>query len=268
MDSEGLFTQIWGPVMWESLHNITFNYPYNPTLEDKVKYYNFFMSVGDVLPCSECRNNYKKHIQDNDTKLSMDVLSSRNTLTRWLFDLHIKVSNKLGFCDGITYEKFLKKHNSYISKGNFTDEDRQKAFINYYDVCSPVMKEEILLCFNEYAKKRGFNNFKINVKKYSNMDRDSIDWYNRNQMCQDQLKYMRINGIQSLEKEGKFIGLPTIDELKLMEMGSSNISKRKIKKILDEKLNCSFITVPKNIKNINNSNNINIVGNVNRNIDF
>lgn len=241
MDSEGLFTQVWGSAMWESLHNITFNYPYNPSNEDKTKYYNFFMSVGDVLPCSECRNNYKKHIQQNDTKLSMDVFASRNTLTRWLFDLHTKVSKKLGFCDGITYENFLKKHNSYIAKDNFTNKDRQNAFINYYNECNPVIKKDILLCFDKYAEKRGFLNYVDNVKRYSNMNHDSKEWYDRNQKCHDQIKYMRINGISSLEKEGKYQGSPTIDELKLMEMGCSMMSKKKIKKILIDKFNCRFI---------------------------
>lgn len=83
MNSEGLFTNIWGPAQWQSLHNITFNYPYKPTEDDKEKYYNYFMALGDVLPCCTCRDNYINHIKEGDTKLTYEVFESRDTLTRW-----------------------------------------------------------------------------------------------------------------------------------------------------------------------------------------
>jgi hypothetical protein len=242
MESEGLYTQVWGPSMWESLHNITFNYPYNPTEEDKENYYNFFMSLKDVLPCSSCRKNYASHIMEGNTKLTYEVFASRETLTKWLYNLHKLVSSILGYNDDISYEMLCKKHNSFIAKGDFTEEQKKNAFVNLYNTCSCVLKEEILSCFAKYAKKRGFLNFTENVKKYSNMSRDSKEWYDRNQKCQEQLKYMRINGIPSLEREGEHEGLPTIDELKLMELTSTSLSKKKIKKILKENLKCQFVT--------------------------
>ena len=36
--------KIWGPPGWLFLHTITFNYPTNPTEEDKKYYKNFFYS--------------------------------------------------------------------------------------------------------------------------------------------------------------------------------------------------------------------------------
>ena len=32
---DGMLTYVWGPSMWHSLHTISFNYPINPTLEEK-----------------------------------------------------------------------------------------------------------------------------------------------------------------------------------------------------------------------------------------
>ena len=36
--SDGMITSIWGPPLWHFLHTMSFNYPVNPSSEDK-KYY-------------------------------------------------------------------------------------------------------------------------------------------------------------------------------------------------------------------------------------
>ena len=58
----GMMTYIWGPSLWHSLHTISFNYPVNPTEEQKNQYYNFFLSLKDVLPCRHCRENFVENI--------------------------------------------------------------------------------------------------------------------------------------------------------------------------------------------------------------
>ena len=47
----GMMTAIWGPPLWFTLHTISFNYPVNPTEEDKRRYYKYFKYLGKVLPC-------------------------------------------------------------------------------------------------------------------------------------------------------------------------------------------------------------------------
>ena len=32
---DGMLTSVWGPPMWHFLHTMSFNYPVNPTAEDK-----------------------------------------------------------------------------------------------------------------------------------------------------------------------------------------------------------------------------------------
>ena len=39
---EGMLTSVWGPGMWHFLHTISFNYPTNPTNEEKLNYKNLF----------------------------------------------------------------------------------------------------------------------------------------------------------------------------------------------------------------------------------
>ena len=53
-------TKDWGPRLWYVLHLITFNYPENPSFIDKQHYETFFLSLQNVLPCSICREHYKK----------------------------------------------------------------------------------------------------------------------------------------------------------------------------------------------------------------
>ena len=61
---DGMLTKIWGPALWHALHNISFNYPVNPTSEDKKYYKNYILNLQYVLPCKYCRvnikNNYKR----------------------------------------------------------------------------------------------------------------------------------------------------------------------------------------------------------------
>lgn len=239
MESEGLLTTVWGPAFWETLHNITYNYPFEPTEKHKKEYYNFFVCVGNVLPCCTCRNNYKKHITSGDTKLTKEILQSRETLTEWVYKMHKKVCEHLGYDYDLTYEMVNNKHKTYIATCDMSLEQKAKAFRNKYDVHAPVLKINILECLIEYAKRRGLSTFEYNIQKYSKMDRESQEWYERNQKCQEILKYMRCNGISSIESDGEYEGLLTVDELKLMEYASTSLSKKSIKKIL-KKMGCNI----------------------------
>jgi hypothetical protein len=237
MDSEGLLTSVWGADFWKSLHNITYNYPYEPTEEIKKKYYNYFMSLGDVLPCCTCRKHYQKHINYGETRLTFDNLKNRDSLTFWLFNFHKCVCEMLGFTYDITYEMVNSKHNSYIANCDMTEKQKQNAYKNMYDIHAPIVRIDILQCIIDYANKRKINNFASDINKYSKIDRMSEEWYERNQLCQKQIKYMKINGKKSIETDGKYKGLFTIDELKLMCYTSTLLPIKDIKRVL-KKMNC------------------------------
>jgi len=84
---------IWGPPAWTFLHTVTYNYPENPTDNDKRNFYNFFMSLQHVLPCNKCKAHYQQNIQKYDLSESLD---SRENLVKWLIDLHNDVNRDNG----------------------------------------------------------------------------------------------------------------------------------------------------------------------------
>jgi hypothetical protein len=82
----------WGPSAWKFLHAVTFAYPNDPGHNTKVKYLTFFKLLKYVLPCATCRRGYTHDASD----LSLDKLKSRDTLSRWLVDVHNRVNVRLG----------------------------------------------------------------------------------------------------------------------------------------------------------------------------
>ena len=111
-----LKTKVWGPPTWFFLHSVSFTYPNNPTDQDKKNYYDFFISISNILPCSICSNSYKKYIFENDTNLS-NFLDSRKNLSYWLYLIHNKVNKKLNVDPKLipTYEQVVLKYSKYIS---------------------------------------------------------------------------------------------------------------------------------------------------------
>ena len=98
--------EVWGPHAWMFLHSITLEYPEKPTIEDKKNMIDFINSLGKVLPCHKCRNNFKTHLQKYP--LDDNALASRNNLVKWLIDIHNCV-NGVKNCKKLSYEEALEK---------------------------------------------------------------------------------------------------------------------------------------------------------------
>jgi hypothetical protein len=114
----GLMTRIWGPSGWLFLHSITFGYPYkiDPTNPEHIAkqndYYRFFYYLGKVMPCKYCRDSY----MDFFTKQSpMSKLGSRKEFTKWLYDIHNLVNDKLGVpsCERPSFEEVEEQYQSF-----------------------------------------------------------------------------------------------------------------------------------------------------------
>jgi hypothetical protein len=98
-------TSKWGPSAWDYLHTLSFNYPENPSDDNKKYYYELFNNLRFTLPCKYCRESYNiffKYININD------YLDDREGITYWLFTIHNIVNLKLNkkkvnFIDVVNY---------------------------------------------------------------------------------------------------------------------------------------------------------------------
>ena len=82
----------WGRSTWTYLHTLTFNYPENPTDNDKLKYYNYFKQLPDFLPCPSCASSFKIYFEYIPIT---DYLDDIHGITFWLYIIHFIVNSKL-----------------------------------------------------------------------------------------------------------------------------------------------------------------------------
>ena len=85
----------WGSAGWTFLHCVSFSYPDAPTPQDRYEMYAFLTSVGHVLPCKRCRGHYNTFVQARLAGPSSEALESKDTLTRFLVELHNDVNRRL-----------------------------------------------------------------------------------------------------------------------------------------------------------------------------
>jgi hypothetical protein len=111
---DGMLTSVWGPPMWHMLHTISFNYPIKPTKEDKENYYNYFKSLIYILPCRYCRDNLKNNFKK--VGLTKSVFKNRDTLSRFVYDLHEEVNRMLGKKSGLTYNEVRDRYEHFRAR--------------------------------------------------------------------------------------------------------------------------------------------------------
>ena len=100
---DGMLTTVWGPAIWHYLHTMSFNYPVNPTKEDKNNYKNFVFNLQYVLPCKYCRINLKNNFKQ--FPIQMCHMKDRESFSRYIYDLHELINkmlhkkSNLSYCD-------------------------------------------------------------------------------------------------------------------------------------------------------------------------
>ena len=111
---DGMMTKIWGAAAWHFLHTMSFNYPVKPTKEQKIHYRNFVLNLRNVLPCKYCRmnlaNNFKKK------PLQMCHMESRETFSRYIYELHETVNRMLGKKSNLTYCDVRDRYENFRSR--------------------------------------------------------------------------------------------------------------------------------------------------------
>jgi hypothetical protein len=111
---DGMLTSVWGPSMWHSLHTISFNYPHKPTCDDKQHYQAFILNLQNVLPCGKCRKNLKKNFKR--LPLTISNMKSRETFSRYVYDLHEIINKMLGKKSGLTYNMVRERYEHFRSR--------------------------------------------------------------------------------------------------------------------------------------------------------
>ena len=114
-DDTGMRTAIWGQSGWLFLHSIAQNYPWKPSQEQIENYYNFFVLVGNVLPCRYCRESYQDFIKQRGTLLNLNTMRNRKSVVTWLYKIHNKVNKKLDVKDHPTLKQVWDKYESFRS---------------------------------------------------------------------------------------------------------------------------------------------------------
>ena len=239
--NNGLITKIWGPAVWEALHCIAFGYPVEPTDEHKKNYKEFFSNLMNVLPCKFCRDSYKDFITKEENTLLKDCdMDNRESLTRWLYKIHNRVNLKLGINYNVSYEDIVKKYESYRAKCipnengcNMPLDLKAQSFFKSTLKHAPIIHVNQYKKIKKYGEMRGvkFDNRILGILDVT--DRYDNVWQMRDKKCVQIIQNMRLNGISSVEKEGEYKNLPTLQELKLISLLSTNVCCEELDKIIE-----------------------------------
>lgn len=112
--NDGMLTTVWGPGIWHYLHTMSFNYPVTPTAEEKHHYRNFILELQYVLPCGKCRKNLAKNFKK--LPLRESNMESRETFSKYIYDLHETVNRMLGKKSGLTFENVRERYEHFRAR--------------------------------------------------------------------------------------------------------------------------------------------------------
>ena len=124
MSGDGMLTSVWGPAAWHLLHTISFNYPINPTEENKKQYKDFVENLKNVLPCKYCRMNLENNLKAHPIKPCH--MKNRDTFSRYIYNLHEIVNKLLGKTSGLSYCDVRERYEHFRSR--CTQNDAPKIF--------------------------------------------------------------------------------------------------------------------------------------------
>lgn len=111
--NEGMSTDIWGPALWHFLHTISFNYPCDPTNEDKKNYKTLLHNLQYILPCADCRSNLKNKYAKSP--ITSKNLRSRKAFSKYVYNLHEDVNASLQKKSNVTYRQLRRKYEAFRS---------------------------------------------------------------------------------------------------------------------------------------------------------
>jgi len=121
--NDGMLTTVWGPSTWHLLHTMSFNYPVNPSCDDKENYRNFVLNLVNVLPCGKCRENLKKNFKR--LPLTMKQMESRSTFSKYMYKLHEVVNTMLKKKSGLSYQDVRERYEHFRARCALGDKPKK-----------------------------------------------------------------------------------------------------------------------------------------------
>lgn len=112
--NDGMVSSVWGPPFWHYLHTMSFNYPVEPTPEDKKHYRDFILNLKYVLPCRFCRQNIRNNFKH--LPLTMDKMKNRETFSKYIYDLHELINKMLKKNSGLSYNDVRERYENFRSR--------------------------------------------------------------------------------------------------------------------------------------------------------
>lgn len=110
----GMLTTVWGPSLWHSLHTMSFNYPVKPKEIHKKKYMELIKNLKYTLPCIYCRINLKNNFKE--MPLKQCHMKSRETFSRYVYDLHEKINCMLGKKSNLSYDDVRQRYENFRAR--------------------------------------------------------------------------------------------------------------------------------------------------------
>ena len=160
--NDGMLTTVWGPPMWHSLHTISFNYPVNPSKKTKERYRNFILSLKHVLPCGKCRKNLETNFKQ--LPLKMKHMKSRDTFSRYIYDLHELINTMLNKKSGLTYDAVRERYEHFRSRCARETKKIRKKYAKENGCTEPLVGEKSKCVLQIVPKKEKCNTFQMDKR--------------------------------------------------------------------------------------------------------
>jgi hypothetical protein len=86
-------TNLWGPAYWTMLHTTALSQSDPIGERQQINIVRFIKYFSEMIPCSECRNEFERILNESDMN---QVLNDRASFFAWTVMVHNLVNKKLG----------------------------------------------------------------------------------------------------------------------------------------------------------------------------
>ena len=87
--------RVWGAGAWGFIHSFAWAAPHEMARDDVQEYERTLRHVGANLPCSSCREHFRRLLQ-KDLPIRYPDIHGRDGLFRWSYDAHKMVNDRIG----------------------------------------------------------------------------------------------------------------------------------------------------------------------------